>query len=603
MNLFSYEDLLYTQNTHKFDSNFVDNHNKKQYELCTYLFSNFLNFIFEKENVINEKNINSIVKRFNDAVLIDSNKNNNDVDLFSKKCCIYYLFNIYRNSNNVYNLKKIYYDLKHNNIETLFVNIWSEMSIIDLFQNIDENEKFIINESGSEIENSNILYEYMITLYMFNIHNIVPNFINTIGLVNNPLKFNIPGLKDNNYNIIDNSNDEHIILYDSDFDCNLIEHLSQSSNQFDTFINVFFQLYRALAIANHVIHFNHCNTVLKNIYIKKLNTPILIHEIDDIIKIAKTFGYEYQYQQVENVSIITNYSKSSLTLIKNQHEIKLKKINENIGGMYTFSQDILTFLIDSFVFVKSQKNINQDLYNLLHYVLSKMIKSPEDIDKFKNNDIPLNIYNRSNKLVFSFKNKNNAEIIANVFEYLKNIDYSMHGFVLSHKKLQVYPNETNINNNFKYSSVSLFNNILNNDINFDFIVRIHSKEYENYKEKIVENIKILKTYEYLKITFETSGINDDIFEELAVLIETVLKYIYNIKMFIYYAHTTIKTISNVDLNKVIIPDATLQTLNLLFHSINNEACTNSKLLKFFKINNYEDKNNVISFINNYIDYS
>ena len=493
MNIFSYEDLQYTQNTHKFESNFVDNHNKKQYELCSYLFSNLLNFIFENEQTINEKNIVQIVKRFNDAVLITPQKPVNDGDMFSKKCCIYYLFNIYRNSNNVYNLKKIYHDLKQNKIDNLFVNIWSEMSIIDLFQNSDENEKFIIN--NIETTATDILYEYMITLYMFNIHNIVPNFINTIGLINNPLKFIIPGQKELQYNIIDNSNDEHIILYDSDFDCNLVEYFTQSSNLFDSFIHVFFQLYRALAIANHMINFNHCNTVLKNIFIKKLSNAVLIQEIDDIVRLAKSFGFDYKYQQVENVSIITNYSKSSLALVKNQHEIKLKKINENIGGMYTFSQDILTFLIDSFVFVKSQRNVNQDLYNLLNHVLSKFMKTPDDIDRFKNYDIPLNIYNRSNKLVFSFKNKSNADIIGYVFEYLKSMDYSMHGFVLSHKKIQVYPNETNINNDFKYSSVSLFNNILNNENNFDFIKRIHTKEYENLEIDRTEE----HTRAYLKV--------------------------------------------------------------------------------------------------------
>lgn len=596
MNLFSYEDLINTQLTHKFDKNYIQTHNNKQYELSFILFKNLLNYIFEKIDNIDNNNISYIINKFNKYISI-SNTNFNDIDIYSKKCCIYYLYNIYMNNNTIYNIKKIYEDIKNNDVDNLFVNIWSEMSIINLLKNEDDNEKFIIDKDVDELDN-NILYEFMINVYMFNLHNVVPNFINTIGIISNPLKFYIKN--ENNfltYDIIDNSNSEHIILYDSDFDYNLIDFFKNSENIFDDFINVFLQVYRAMYIANDMINFNHGSLLMKNIYIKNVNKSFCLEENKDIVSLAKNYGHDYTYQYISNVAIITNYKKSSFSIKKDKNEIKLKKISENIGGIYTLTQDILIFLIDIYVFLRDEKIQNDLLIDLLFYIISKYVKNIDDFNSII--EIPLNIYNKSNKLIFSFKNKKNTEIISYFFEYLKNKDYYI-SYNINNKLF--YPNDINMNNDFKYSNINLFNSIINDDVDFKFIYRIHEKEYNIIKDKINDNIKVLKTYEYLKITFDTSGINDDIFEELTLFYNTIMKYIYNLKMYIYYSYATYSKIINKDLNDVLISDININNINYILNQINNYSWTNKKLLKLFNIENYDDKNNIISFINNFFEY-
>lgn len=604
MNIISCDDLVHTINTHKFRREVIDEYNDQQHSLALFLFENFLNSLFKDVKILNNDNINTILNRFNKFLdLFNLGMSNYDFDNFSKKSCIFYLYNLYINNKVFYNVKQIYSIIRENNdnLFYLYSNIWIEQSILNIYENkVTDSTPSMSSDVSESLETYNLIYDFMINMYMYNIHTIIPNFINPIGIALNPVKYHIKkseNLKSDKYddfNIINPLKDEYIILYDSDMDNSYINHIFEDDSlSLMRFIDSFLQIYRALFVSNDIFEFTHGNLLTKYLFVKKLKTNICIDEYKGFSEISKKHGYNYKYHETEDVILITNFNRSKISIKKDGSDYKLNKISENVGGVYTVSQDLILFLIDLFVIVKSKNN--SPLYNILHSLLSKFIEDPEKLTK--TNVIPYNLYNSSEKPVFSFKNVKNLDILNNLFEYLqiKNIEVP---FLKSTKTSYLYPVDINITSFFKYNNINMFNDVLNyEEVKPDFIFKIHTKEYVNIKNKIIEIIKNIKIYEYLKITLESTGVNESIYEEICVLSKMIVEYFNLLKILIYYGYTSFYKFEHDDINKICIPETTLSTLYFIYYTLDKEAWLNKgQIHNLFNIGDYNDKNNMLSYI-------
>lgn len=612
MNKISYENILHTITTHKFDVVMIEDYNYQQDSIATFLFENFMTSLFKDIKHISNDNINIILTRFNKFIdLFNLNISNHDFDNLSKKCCCYYLFNIYINNKNYYNLKEIYHAIKHNdeNLKNLISFIWNEQSILNIYSVKNENNDNLIFSKIDDInsnENYNLIYDFIINIFMYNIHTIVPNFINTIGISINPSLYYIKKIDNSKivnydeYFIYNNLKDQYIILYDADMDYSFLNYIFEKEEEsFHKFLNTFLQVYRAVFVANNIFNFTHGNLLCKNLFIKNIKTKLNIQECNEFIEIGKKYGYNYKYQEVEDIVIITNFNNSKINIKKDGTDYKLKKISSNIGSIYTLAQDLLLLLIN--IFLESKKYNNNEIYNMIYYILSKYFEEPNDIEKLLY--IPYNIYNKKEQPIFSFKNVSNLDILEYFYEYLniKNIDISS---VFKNKNATpIYPNEVNITSYFKYNNINLYNTILSDkNINNSFIIKIHTKEYNSLKNKIIEINKNIKIYEYLKLTLESSGLNDSIYEEISILSNLIVEYFKYLKLFIYYSYSIYNKFNEDDISKISMSDHTLSTLYYIYFTLDKEVWSgNSNILSLFKIFEYSLKDDMLSYIFSMLD--
>jgi len=611
MNTISFENILHTISTHKFDESMIEEYNNQQDSIASFIFENFLTSLFKDIKNISNDNINIILARFNKFIdLFNLNISNYDFDNLSKKCCCYYLFDVYNNKN-FYNLKEIYNTIKHegDNLKNLISYIWNEQSILNIYSMKNENDSNLIISKDNTLnnnENYNLIYDFIINIFMYNIHTILPNFINTIGISINPSKYYIKKVDNSKtinydeYYIYNNLKDQYIILYDSDMDFNYIEYIfEKEEDSLSRFVNTFLQIYRALYVANNIFNFTHGNLICNNIFIKSIKTKINIQECDEFLEIGKKYGYNYKYHEIEDIVMITNFNNSKINIKKDGTDYKLKKISSNIGSIYTMSQDILLLLIN--IFLESKKFNNNEIYNLIYYILSKYFEEPKDIVKLIY--MPYNVYNKKDQPVFSFKNVSNLDILEYFYEYMniKNIDISNN--FKNKNNTPIYPNEINITSFFKYNNINLYNSILSDKkINNNFIVKIHTKEYENLKIKIIDINKNIKIYEYLKLTLESSGLNDSIYEEISILSDLIIEYFKNLKLFIYYSYSIYNKIKEDDISKISMSDHTLSTLYYIYFTLDKEVWSgNSNILSLFKIFEYSLKDDMLSYIFSMLD--
>lgn len=613
MNKISYESILHTISNHKFENEVIDDFNNQQNSIALFIFENLMTFLFKDVKYINRQNIDAIVNKLNKFIdIFHLNLKNYKFDDLSKKCCCYYLFNIYMNGKKIFNIKEIYDIVQSENIENisnLVCYIWNEQSILNIYNFKDENTDNLIitkiDENLDTNENYDLIYDFIINLFMYNMHVILPNFINTIGISINPIinyvkKIDNKTLQYDDFLVFNNLKDQYMILYDSDMDYTYTNYIFENEElSLHRFINTFLQIYRALFVANNLFNFQHGNLRSNSIYIKSLKTKINIKENESILEISKKYGYNYKYQEVEDIVLITNFNNSKINIKKDGTDYKLKKINQNIGNIYTLSQDILLFLTDVFIESKNKKFV--ELNNMIYFILSKFIEDPNDFKFIK--CFPYNIYNKKEKPIFSFKNINHFEIYDYFFEYLsmKNIDIQNN--FKSSKSGMIYPDELNITSFFKYNNINLFNNILveNND-KTSFITKIHTKEYESIKSKIIETIKNIKIYEYLKLTLESSGLNDSIYEEICILSNLLMDYFKNLKLFIYYSFSIFNKINKDDFSKIFMTEHTLSTLYFIYYTLDKEAWSNNKnILIIFNIKDYSLKEDTLSYIYSMLD--
>jgi len=612
MNKISYESILHTISNHKFNNDVIEQFNNQQNSIALFMFENLMTSLFKDIKYITSENINNIVNKLNKFIdLFHLNLKNHGFDDLSKRCCCYYLFNIYINSKKIFSIKEIYNVIQNDNIENLsnlVTYIWNEQSILNIYNFKDEtNDNLIITKIDENLENENydLIYDFIINLFMYNVHIMIPNYINTIGMSINPIKNYIKtidnkSLKYDDFLIFNNLKDQYMILYDSDMDYNYINYLFENEDlSLNRFINSFLQIYRATIVANSLFNFQHGNLKSNHIYVKNLKTKINIKEHESISEISKKFGYNYKYQEVEDIILITNFNNSKINIKKDGTDYKLKKISSNIGNIYTLSQDILLILTDLFVESKNRKF--NDLYNILYHILSKFFEDPNDLKKI--NCLPYNIYNKKEEPIFSFKNINNFDIYEHFFEYLNLKSIDIHSHLKSTKTGLIYPDELNITSFFKYNNINLYNNILvEKNEKTNFITKIHTKEYENIKLKIIETIKNIKIYEYLKLTLSSSGLNDSIYEEICILSNLLLDYFKNLKLFIYYSFSIFNKINKDDISKILITEHTLSTLYFIYYTLDKEAWSNNKnILNIFNITDYSLKEDTLSYIYSMLD--
>ena len=289
MNKISYESILHTISNHKFNNDVIEQFNNQQNSIALFMFENLMTSLFKDIKYITSENINNIVNKLNK--FIDSfhlNLKNHGFDDLSKRCCCYYLFNIYINSKKIFSIKEIYNVIQNENIENLsnlVTYIWNEQSILNIYNFKDETtDNLIITKIDENLENENydLIYDFIINLFMYNIHIMIPNYINTIGMSINPIKNYIKtidnkSLKYDDFLIFNNLKDQYMILYDSDMDYNYINYLFENEDlSLNRFINTFLQIYRATIVANSLFNFQHGNLKSNYIYVKNLKKKINI---------------------------------------------------------------------------------------------------------------------------------------------------------------------------------------------------------------------------------------------------------------------------------------------------------------------------------------
>lgn len=288
-----------------------------------------------------------------------------------------------KNENSINYINKLHdYNIIFNNTKLISNDIFNDEYKSKLFNNYS-NEKCFLLKNLLDDNQSNLKYNFIVSVILNKCKNYIPNFSKLIGifpyyeemiLINKKIEgfddymynfgtesfiFNIVKIKneENTHYIFKNDkNDKYALIYETFQDDK--NHLLNLLNSKDGYIDIFgllFQIIRAMYVAHKECKFTHGDLNLNNVIMTKLKDDLYIQEHDDILNLAKKYNINYKYQKINTLAMIMDYSLSQVNLDKvynindiNDTTIQVNRINKYL---YRIINEYTNALHDVFKYI------------------------------------------------------------------------------------------------------------------------------------------------------------------------------------------------------------------------------------------------------------
>jgi len=555
---------------------------------------------FIQKNLIMDQIIEVIWRDYINDLMQNTNEDN--INNYLKNDILYYIllndeekliFNLSdilcvcknENTNNdvINHLNKLHeYNTIFNNTKLISNDIFTNKYKSKIFGNHNNEKCFMLKNLYDENE-SNLKYNFIVSVTLNKCKHYIPNFSKLIGIypyyeemiiINKKIEgfddymynfctesfiFNILKIKneeDTHYIFKNDKNSEYALIYETfQDDKNYLINILNSKDGYIDIFGLLFQVIRSMYIAHKECKFTHGDLNLNNVVMTKLKDDLYIQEYDDILNIAKKYNINYKYQKINTVATIMDYSLSQINLEKvynindiNDTTIQVNRINKylyRIINEYTDAlHDIFKYILYLNMFIHKQEyngnpsEVCLQNINKLKEIIKNVFLNYFFTDIVSNKELEylyLCIYDISDEFKKSKKIWNTYYILPHDNDH--NFDFS---YFIDH----IFKNLKS--NNFLYMLEGSFKNSAVNDKIYNKNKNIYVKNekevdylksiqilYENYN-KILYNLDIL--IKNLNFMYENNSIPDEYnnLEKLnfnALFVKLSVFYIYYMLVF------------------------------------------------------------------------